>query len=208
MVSGPGHDTWRRLRCARKAIVYVGTGADACSRSTFVPAVPRSIFDRAHLVTQGATSDMAISADGRALFVVAAGTLDTHVAVINADPNSPLPGEQVGEFTIPSVSNDLLSLVETSPDNKNVAVYDRGAGTIALFDATGAADGVAPIPEVQAFRGISDMEFSPSGLQLYMADVGNNLIALMNTDVDDPNFGLVTQLIPIDLGTPTPFTPQ
>jgi len=209
LIGAPGGDALTPALAMRPQgdVVYVGTAGGRVLAFDTRPGSPT--FHKSigrYLVTQGAISDLAVSADGRALFVVASGTLDPHVVVVNADPNSTLPGETILTFAMPGSPNATLGLVETSPDNKHLAVYDRG-GVMTLFDATGAADGITPTSVASTFNAFSDMEFNPSGLALYLADTGSGIVQIMSTDVDSPTFGFITTTVPIDNGSPTPFTP-
>jgi YVTN family beta-propeller protein len=142
------------------------------------------------LATGDGTTDLAVSADGRALFVVGSGGGSTAVQVMTADPNSPGFGETVQSFVVPGGANDNLQLVETSPDNKHVAVYDGSLQVLELFDATNAADGVIPIGVGNITgRNITCLKFNPTGLALYFGDLTANQVGFMNTNVSDALFG-------------------
>lgn len=143
------------------------------------------------LATSNGTSDLAVSADGRALFVVAGGASSASVLVLGADPNSPGFGETVQTFVVPGGANNNLALVEASPDNKHVAVFDRSLLVLEVFDATNAADGVIPqgVANITG-RNMTDLEFNATGLALYFGDATAFQVGFMNTNVDSPQFGL------------------
>ncbi len=144
------------------------------------------------LATADGTTDLAVSADGRALFVVAGGAASTQIQVLKADPNSPTFGETVTTFTMISITPTNLRVVECSPNNKYVAVFDGSSNVMTLFDATGAADGVAPVPVNSITnRNITCMKFNPSGLALYMGDALTNQVLIVSTDPDSPLFATV-----------------
>lgn len=155
------------------------------------------------LATSNATADMAVSADGRALFVVGGNPASPEVLVLTADPNAPNFGETVQGFVMPGSTTPQLILVETSPDNKHVAVLDQATHQLAVFDATGAADGLLPqlVTTNNSFA-VTEMHFSPSGLALYLGNQTTGSVSIMNTNLESGFFGLVFNSLPIPGAAP------
>ncbi len=143
-------------------------------------------------------SDLAVSKDGRALFVCPT-TGDSRVLVLTADPNAPLLGETVQDFDLPATPKVL----EMSPDNKHLLVHTPDDQLVYIYDVTGAADGVPPqVVATLPLAHYTDMEFHPTGLMCYLAEVSPvRQIVSLNTNVDSPNFGVVQELI-ITPGSP------
>ncbi|HKW15612.1 MAG TPA: Ig-like domain-containing protein [Candidatus Krumholzibacteria bacterium] len=159
------------------------------------------------LATADATSDLAVSADGRALFVTAAGSASTKAKVLNANPNSPTFGEEIRLFTLDTGDNTNLRLVEASPDNRYVALYDRTSQVLGLFDATGVVDETTML-QIQSLTGhYQCMKWHPSGLELYLGESTVNRVEILNTDPNSPQFGLIVGFEnitgPVPTETPT-----
>lgn len=146
-----------------------------------------------YLATGAATTDLAITADGRALLVVASGATSNSVLVLNADPNASLLGETIQTFLLPGLGGTNIQVIEASPDNVHLAVHDRASSSTVILDATGIADGVPPtLINTITGRNITCMKFNPSGLALYMGDATTNQVMIVCMDPDSPFFG--TQL--------------
>jgi YVTN family beta-propeller protein len=140
------------------------------------------------LATPNATTDLAVSADGRALFVTASGASSNAAVVINANPNSPTFGETIRTFALDTATNTNLRLVETSPDNRYVVIYDRTSQVLGLFDATGVVD-AGTMLQVATFTGTyTCLKWHPSGLELYIGESTSNRVEILNTDPNSPQF--------------------
>ena len=207
LVGAPGHETLAPALAMRPQgdVVFVGTEAGRVLAYDTRPGSPT--FHQSigrFLAAQTTIEDLAVSADGRALFVVASDPNDARVYVLKADPNAPLLGEPVQDFVLPGGSNDNLRLVETSPDNKHIAVFDRSLLSMSVFDATNAADGIIPnaVATVTG-RSLTDMEFSPGGLALYIGDLTTGAVDVVNTNVDDAGFGIIQHIMTIPGSAPT-----
>jgi YVTN family beta-propeller protein len=145
------------------------------------------------LATGNATTDLAVTADGKALLVVASGS--PQAVVLAADPNAPNFGEDVQAFTLDSGQTNNLQMVETSPDNKYLALYDRGLGVLGLFDATDVANGHHPLAIATVNGAFISLKFNPSGLALYIGESSIPQLQVMNTDPSAPEF---TSLVDIE----------
>jgi hypothetical protein len=125
-------------------------------------------------------------------------------AALNADPNALNFGETVQSFVLPGGPNDNLALLATSPDNVHLAAFDQSLLSTSVFDVTDAADGKIPLAvSTITGRTIVDMQFSPTGLTLYLGDFPNNQVLGVNMDPANAQFGVITSIVAIPGGTPT-----
>jgi YVTN family beta-propeller protein len=162
--------------------------------TTFHQSIGRFLAD-----PSAGINDLAVSRDGRALFI-AAGLPHLNVMVMDADPNSPNFGALIQEFQ-PSEPGNGISLVEMSPDNKHLLVHD--GVQLDTFDVTGAADGVAPVRRNTASgRHYMDLEFNPSGLACYLAESTTNSVEVLDMNPYSA-IGTVMQIEPMPGTVPT-----
>ena len=175
-------------------VEFVGTNGGRILAYDTRPGSPTFHQRIGHFLATGdATTDLAVTADGKALIVAASGS--PQAIVLAADPNAPNFGEDVQGFTLDVGQTNNLQMVETSPDNKYLALYDRGLGVLGLFDATDIANGHHPVAIATVNGAFSSLKWNPSGLALYIGESSIPQLEIMNTDPSSPEF---TSLVDIE----------
>jgi DNA-binding beta-propeller fold protein YncE len=155
-------------------------------------------------------ADVAITADGKVAFMASGDDGDNRIPAMSCDPNSPSFGDilsYVGDgqtFATPQ-------MVETSPDNQWLAMYDNSLDEVLLIDAVGVSTGsipavVASVDQVTAF--VTDMAFHPNARYLYIARNNPNSIQVVDMNENGATFGIVQAVYPMPGADPTetPFS--
>jgi len=154
----------------------------------------------------GPVSDLAVTADGKYLFVVSNTSPD--VKVLSALRSAHDFGKYVTPVLGMVTSNP--NLVVTSPDNQWVLVYDSVADWVNIINATGMYRGNTPTQvDYVTLSQVYSMVIHPSGTRAYLAQVNPNHIWVLDLDTRGPNFGQLidNEPMPPDGIAPAGYSP-
>jgi len=190
-------------------LLFVGDNAGSISIIDIRAGSP-SFYKTVSRVNMGSNSvvDMAVTADGKSLFVIA--NADAEVKVLNVDRASPEFAKLRSSATGPFSPHKFV--IRTSPDNKYALVSNYRTQTttafneVVIIDHTGLADGATPTALQQVGvgdAGVTDIAIHPSGLVAYFICAVPNMILMVTLDPNSIEFGLVQAVYDIPGSEPT-----
>ncbi|MDH3196994.1 MAG: Ig-like domain-containing protein [Candidatus Krumholzibacteria bacterium] len=206
-VGDPWGDQWNDVIAIspKGDLAWIGTSNGVVIPFDIRPGSPtyHKSLGRLAVYSGDEVSDLAVSPDGKSIFVVSEST--TQRPFLVADRSDGQFGKWRGVLPDYGALPGSPKLAAVSPNNRYVVVVDDTSDTGSIYDVTGHADGVVPVyvdSTFWSFGFCTSITFHPSGRAAYLGQANPGRFLIWSTDDQLGSFGQIYAVVNIPVGTP------